>query len=133
MLSDLRSSQKGRSIPRLRSQHGLDDVLGGPKISSGLVHLAQALLYAADSLHASHQEIGIGNLESQLGVSPHIGCQPPQVLERSVDDQLPDFGAPGQLADLSIDIEELVRQLADILKSPLGERALAVGYVKPHR
>jgi hypothetical protein len=125
IMSDLRFPRKP-PIARLGNEHRVDHRLRRPETLLGLVHLTE-IIRGGHALHARHSNISISDVQSKPGVTAYFRGQPTQVFQRRVDDQLSCLRGARCPADLRIDVEELVRQLAHLNKSPLGNGALAIG------
>jgi len=108
LLGDLRQTQQRRSIRRVRSAHGLDERLRNHKVTIRLFHLAE-IGSRGHALHARYTDVCIADLQAQRWIAANVRREPPQVIERRVDDQLTDFRAAGELARFILNIEELIR------------------------
>src|SRR5262249_47885278 len=108
---DPRSAQKSRPIRRLRDEHRLNYIFSGFEIAFGEVHVSQVRHSWPYTLDFRDSPVCGGHLQCKYGVSLNVCSQPPQVLQRGVYNQLPGFGSAGQFADLSVYIEQPVRQL----------------------
>ncbi len=91
---DLSGFQNSRPIRWLRFEHGLSEFLCDPEVSFGLVHLSE-IGPVGNALDTCYLLVSIANLQGKFGISPDVGSQPPQVLQRRVHDQLPGFSASG--------------------------------------
>src|SRR5262249_43174164 len=103
VVRNLRRAQERGSIFRLSREYGLDQLVRGAKVLVGLIHLTEIAL-GADALHSRYLEIRLAELQRQPRIPMYICGQAPQVIQRSVHNQLPRLGAAGQLARLSIDV-----------------------------
>ena len=124
-----RSSARRLSAAR---QHRVDESVGEAEALIGLVNLPQ-IRGQRHALHLRHPHVCIADFQGKARVAASVRGEPSQIFQRRVDNQLPRLRAARKLTGESIDIEELVGQLAHFQEMPLRDAALVVGHQQARR
>ena len=107
-MRDLRGPQQGFAILRLHLKNGGDQPLGDLQIFFGLIRLAE-IRADGDALDAGYAHMGRGQIQIEHRVSPVILGQSREVLQGSINDNLPGLRSSWELANLNVNVEEAVR------------------------